>query len=148
MGAAQAGDKIRYEEMFRYGAAQILEHRAFTVVTIDGQKHHGRMLGLHADHVELFRAPGYMEYLPSDHIARIEIRQTGRYFHYVRDGAVLPVGFAMLFCGESASNWPCTAAFTTLFSPAWAYTAATTPFFFAADAIAFFIPAKVYEIVH
>ena len=32
--------------------------------------------------------------------------------------------------------------------PVLAYTAATTPFFLAADGIALFIPPKAYEIVH
>ncbi len=35
-----------------------------------------------------------------------------------------------------------------LLPPVLAYTAATTPFFLAADGIAFLIPPKVYEIVH
>jgi len=146
--AAQAGEKIRYEEMFRYGAAQILEHRAFTVVTIDGQKHRGRMLGLHTDHVELFRATGVVESWPSDHIARIEIRQAWRHFHYVEDGAMFPVGLAMFACGGPATKWPCAAIVMALLSPAWAYTAVTAPFFLAADAVCFFLPPKVFEIVH
>jgi hypothetical protein len=37
---------------------------------------------------------------------------------------------------------------TILGSPWWAYTAVTAPFFLAADGVAFFIPTKVYEIVH
>jgi len=86
--------------------------------------------------------------LPSEQIARIEIRQDGRYFHHIADSAVIPVGFAMFLCGEPEDNWPCDAIVTALLSPAWAYTAVTAPLYLVADAVAFFLPAKVFEIVH
>jgi hypothetical protein len=42
----------------------------------------------------------------------------------------------------------CAVPTTLVFSPVWAYTLATAPFFLAADGIAFLIPPKVYEITH
>jgi hypothetical protein len=149
MGAGQAAERIRYQEIFQRvpGSNQILEHNSFTIVTLDGTKHRARRLQLLTDHVELFHGNVWEERLPSEQIARIEIRQSGRYFHYVEAGAVFPVGLATFLCG-APTNWPCHIIVTTLLSPAWAYTAVTAPFFLAADAIGFFLPAKIYEIVH
>lgn len=41
----------------------------------------------------------------------------------------------------------CRLSLGAFLSPVWAYTAATAPFFLAADAVAFLIPKKVYEII-
>jgi hypothetical protein len=148
--AAHAADKIRYEDIPQHVASfgTVLYHRGFTVITIDGKKYESRTLRLEADHVELFHGAGPGEKVPSEYVARIEIRQSGRYFHHIVESAWIPLLFATAFCEGPDYNWVCTAALTPLFSPAWAYTAVTAPFFLAADAIAFFLPPRVFEIVH
>ena len=148
VGAGQAADKIRYEDIPQHIArfGTVLEHRGFTVVTIDGKKYESRRLRVEADHVELFHGAGPGEKVPSEQIARIEIRQAGRYFHHIEESALGP-----LIVGAAASESWGPAGFilgTALASPFWSYTAVTAPFFFAADAIAFFLPPKVFEIVH
>jgi hypothetical protein len=149
ISAAQAADKIRYEEIFQRipGSHQILENRSFTVVTIGGERHQGRRLQFLTDHVELFHGDSE-ERFPSEQIARIEIRQDGRYFHHIENSALMPISGAMLLCGEPADDWPCDAIATVVLSPVWAYTAVTAPLYLVADAIAFFLPPKVFEIVH
>jgi hypothetical protein len=150
IGAAQAADKIRYEDIPQHIASfgTVLYHRGFTVVTTDGKKYESRKLLLEADHVELFLGDRPGEKVPSEQVARIEIRQAGRYFHYVDDGATFPVGIARFSCGAPGEDWLCDAIVTALLSPAWAYTAVTAPLYLVADAVAFFLPAKVFEIVH
>lgn len=155
MGAGQAAEKIRYEEIphhiARFGT--VLEHRGFTVTTIDGKKHAGRTLRLEADHVELLHGAGPGEKVPADQISRIEIRKTGRYSHHITDSAVIPIMVGELVCmdgriGCIVSITVLTLPITAVLSPVWAYTAVTAPFYLVADAIAFFLPPKVFEIEH
>jgi hypothetical protein len=150
VSAGQAADKIRYEDIPQHIAnfGTVLFHRGFTVVTVDGKKYESRKLRLEADHVELFLGDRPGEEVPSEQVARIEIRQAGRYFHHIADSAVIPVGLAMFLCGRPADDWPCDVIATAALSPVWAYTAVTAPFYLVADAIAFFLPPKVFEIVH
>jgi hypothetical protein len=149
VGAGQAADKIRYEDIpqhiGRFGT--VLNHRGFTVVTVDGNEYQSRTMRLEADHVELFHGAGPGQKLPSEHIARIEIRQTGRYFHHVTESAVIPFLLGA-FASAGDCGMACFVPVTALFSPVWAYTAVTAPFFLAADAIGFLLPPKVFEIVH
>jgi len=83
------------------------------------------------------------EDLASDQVSRIEIRQFGRFHHHVAEAAFVPF-MAGLFCDSNL----CFVESAVLFFPLLAYPAAAIPFFLAADGIAFFIPPKVYEIVH
>jgi hypothetical protein len=153
VATGQAADKIRYEEIPNRLApfGRVLEYRGFNVITLDGKEHNGRRLGLESDHLRVFHSEKSWEDLPSEQIARIEISQGGRFFHHVADSAVIPVGIGVLLCGGDSwgvGSTLCAIPVTTVFSPVWAYTAATAPFYLAADGIAFFIPPKVYEIVH
>jgi hypothetical protein len=157
---ARAAEKIRYEEIAAKFAPlhREIEHREITVTTLDSVKHTGRRLYFFADHVRLYRtddswahrSDDSSEDLPSDEIARIEINQRGRFFHHiVEDGmaALLPIPVALAACG----NGDCGVGMVIYFlatPPLLAYAAASTPVFLAADAAAFFIPPKVYEIVH
>jgi hypothetical protein len=155
-GSMEAAEKIRYEEIPRHLApfGSVLRYRGFNVVTIDGQEHRGRELRLDSDHVRVYY-PKSNEDIPGHQISRIEISQRGRFFHHIVDSAVLPVLAGVLPCVDlmgNSSSPKClmiaTPLLTALFSPIWAYTAATGPFFLAADGIAFLLPPKVYEIVH
>jgi hypothetical protein len=152
MGAAQAAEKIRFDEIPNRLApfGTVLAYRAFKVVTLDGKAHEGRRLRLEQDHVRIFENKTY-EDLPGEQIARIEIRQTWRFVHHIVEAAEFPFAVAALGCGglvsDSVSSL-CVIPVTALFSPAWAYTAVTAPFFLASDGVASLIPPKVYEIVH
>jgi len=154
LGSAQAGEKFRYEEIpARLGPfGSVLAYRGFKVDTLDGKQHRGRRLRLEADHLRVFHLNNSYEDLPGEQVTRIEISWGGRYFHHVVENAEIPIFFAALLCGgpwasANLSPW-CVVPITTLFSPAWAYTAATAPFFLVADGVAWLIPPKVYEIVH
>ena len=153
LAAAQGAEKIRYEDIpTRLGAfGTILEYRGFKVITLDGKEHRGRRLGLDADHLRVFHGEKSWEDLPNKQISRIEISQGGRFSHHIIDSAVIPVGFGVFFCGaDSGAVGPtlCAIPVTAAFSPVWAYTAVTAPFYLASDAVAFLIPPKVYEILH
>jgi hypothetical protein len=155
LGSAQAADKIRYEEIPAHLGpfGSVLAYRGFKVVTLDGKQHRGRRLRLELDHLRVFHLNNSYEDLPGEQVTRIEISQGGRYFHHVVENAEIPILIAALGCGglswepAKLSPW-CMVPITTLFSPAWAYTAVTAPFFLAADGVAWLIPPKVYEIVH
>jgi hypothetical protein len=137
---SSAATKITYDEIPTHVApfGTVIEHRAFTVTTSDGKTRKGRRLELWADHLSISKGRSY-EDLPRDTIKRIEIRQSGRFVHHIV---------------ENSSAWAlacwfgCSDAVFLLVPPVWAYTAATAPFFLAADGIAFFIPPRVYEITH
>jgi len=149
-GVIEAADKIHYDEipirLAPFGS--VLEHRGFTVTTLDGKEHRGRRMALELDRVRIFHDGALTEELPSEQISRIQIRQAGRFFHHVVEGAIVPLAVPALACDESPHVNLCFLGFAALFSPLWAYPAATSPFFLAADGIAFLIPPKVYEIVH
>jgi hypothetical protein len=85
LGTARAADKIRYEDLSRRLApfGSVLEHRSVDVVAVDGKIHHTRTMLLDSDHVRLFRDAEKWEDVASGEIARIEIRQTGRFSHHI-----------------------------------------------------------------
>jgi hypothetical protein len=152
MGAGQAAEKIRFDEIPIHLApfGTVLAYRAFKVVTLDGKAHDGRRLRLEQDHVRIFMNKTY-EDLPGDQIARIEIRQTWRFVHRIVEAAEFPLAVAALGCGGLVSDNVspvCMVPVAALFSPAWAYTAVTAPFFLASDGVASLIPPRVFEIVH
>src|SRR5436309_15489485 len=92
MGAGQAADRIRYEELqYRLSpSGQVLEHRGFKVTTLDGKEHSGRRLLLESDHVRIFHRNKSWEDLSIDQISRIKISQAGRSFHHVVASAKVP----------------------------------------------------------
>jgi hypothetical protein len=141
-----AATKIAYDEIPNHLGRfhTLLEHRGFTVTTNDGKTHSGRRLLLESDHLRIFHRDNSSEDLPSIGVTRIEIRQAGRSFHHVVRGASVVLFFPVFAFAAPRDSIP-----LILLTPAaLAYTAATAPFFLAADGIAFFIPPKVYEIVH
>ncbi len=151
MGASQAADKISYDEiqirLAPFGTE--LEHRGFTVVTLDGKAHRGRRLLLEPGYVRVFEKKTY-EDLPSDQVARIEVRQSWRFIHHIVEAVEFPLLAAALTCAAPVSedvSLVCAIPMIPVFSPAWAYAAVTAPFFLASDGIASLIPPKVYEIV-
>ena len=154
-GTAHAAEKLRYDEIrLRLGAPPfdpVLTYRGFTVVTQDGKKYSGRRLRLDPDHVRIFQSKSHQD-VPVAQLARIEIRQAWRYVHHIVHSGELALA-APFFCGMYADSWTarnsvCAGIMLTIVTPpALAYTAATAPFFLAADAVAFLIPKKVYEII-
>ena len=148
LGPIEAAEKIRWEDLQRrFGGTSdregLVEHRSVDVITRDGRKHHTRRLLIDNDRVRL---DGHrkMEVLPRQEIRRIEIRQIGRYFHRITDSAIIPLlGAAMVSDDDPLAAL----VLLPMLSPVWAYTAATAPFFLAADGVAFFIPPRTFEIV-
>jgi hypothetical protein len=155
VASCQAAEKFRYEEIANRLApfGTVLAYRGFNVITGDGKHHGGRRLRIESDHVRIFHLNNSWEDLPCEEIERIEISQAGRFFHHVVESAEAPLVVAAIACGglswEPVNISPtCFGTVTALSSPMWAYTAVKTPFYLAADAVTFFIPPKVYEIVH
>ena len=141
-----AATKISYDEIPKHLGPfkTVLTYRGFTVTTSDGKTHGGRRLLLESDHLRIFHRDDSFEDLPSFEVTRIEIRQFGRFFHHVEESA----GAALFFPVYAFASPPESIPLILLTPPVLAYTAVTTPLFLAADGIAFFIPPKVYEIVH
>jgi hypothetical protein len=141
-GTSLAATKISYEDIPKHLGvfSRVLEHRAIAVTTTDGKTHKGRRLQFASDHLTI-SGGNFHEDLPKADVLRIEIGQAGRFFHHVVEGAQLVAAAAY-----PGPEWSDVAII--LLPPVLACAAATTPFFLAADGIAFFIPPKVYEIVH
>ncbi len=148
-GAGQAAEKIRYEDLRKRLGPDMLSNRGFTLVTLDGKKYRSRSVVLEHGHVRLYAKNRLFEDLPSAQISRIEISQGGRFVKHVVASAGEPLGLAEWGCGgEDERGSPgCRTIQTAMWSPLWAYTAVTAPFYLAADGVAFLIPPKVYEIV-
>jgi len=140
-----AATKISYEDIPKHLGvfATYVEHRGITVTTADGKTHKGRRLQFTSDHLTIYRDK-FQEDLPKSDVMRIEISQSGRFFHHVVEDAEMVKVLAEM----SGDEFMEPIGAVILLPPALAYTAATTPFLLAADGIAFFIPPKVYEIVH
>ena len=149
IATAQAAEKIRYEEI----AARIapfgsyIVRRGITVTTADASKHSGRELLLQPDYLRVFRTDDDWEDLPSRDVARIEIRQRGRFLPYVEGAFLLPMIFPAAECEGSHHSVICWTISSIAFSPVWV-TVSTIPLFLAAESVTFFIPPRVYEIVH
>jgi hypothetical protein len=143
-----AAEKVSYEEL--RGLIKTLDHRSFKIRTSDGKNHKGRTVAMGSDHVRLFHFDGQWEDIAGDEVVRLEIGQGGRFSHHIGQSAEIPLDFGQLFCGGIAGPVSdiCAVPMTLVFSPVWAYSLATAPFFLAADGIAFLIPPKVYEITH
>jgi hypothetical protein len=142
-----AATKITYDEipkhLGRFGT--VLAYRGFTVTTTDGKTHSGRRLQLESDRLRIFHRDNSFEDLPGIEVTRIEVRQAGRFFHHVVEENA---GIALFFPLFAFAAPPDTIPLVLLTPVAWGHVAATTPFFLAADGIAFLIPPQVYEIVH
>jgi hypothetical protein len=154
IGTCQAAERIRYNEIPDKlgGFGTVLVYRGFKVTTLDGKEHSGRRLRLEADHLRVFYRNNTWEDLPAEQVSKIKISQAGRYFHHIAESAEIPLALAALLCGGpwegTTLPFVCMAPITALFSPAWAYTAVTGPFYLASDGVAFLIPPKTYEIIH
>jgi hypothetical protein len=144
---SMAATKISYDEipkrLGRFGT--VLAYRGFTVTTTDGKTHSGRRLLLESDHLRVFHRDNSFEDLPRLEVTRIEIRQAGRFFHFVAGNAEMALELPLAIGSDGGD---CAIPLILLTPPAWAYAVASTPFFLAADGVAFLIPPKVYEIVH
>lgn len=152
-GTSVAEDRIRYEEIPAKIApfGTVISHRGIKVTTVDGKEHNGRGMRLDRDQVMVSHGENSWEALPSEQVARIEISQGGRFFHHIVNSAEIPLAAASVGCEglfSDGGNPACLAPATAVFSPVWAYTAATAPFYLVADFIAFLIPPKVVEIAH
>jgi hypothetical protein len=123
---------------------------ASIVKTIDGKRHNGRRLLLQRDHVRVFHLDNSFEDLPAAQISRIEITQTGRFLHHIGESAIIPLALGAFACDGSITPESVVRLIgvTALFSPIWADTAATAPFFLAADGVSLLLPPKVYDIIH
>lgn len=140
-GSCLAATKITYDEIPSHLGpfGTVLAYRGFTVTTTDGKTHDGRRLRVESDHLRIFHKDNSFEDLPNFDVTRIEIHQFGRFFHHIVENST---------AWAAACMFGCSAAVLLLVPPVEVYTAATAPFFLAADGIAFFIPPKVYDIVH
>jgi len=143
---AQAATKITYDEIPTHIApfGAVLAYRGFTVTTADGKTHSGRRLLLQADSLRIFHKDDSFEDLPNFDVTRIEIRQFGRFFHHIPENACNAMILPFAIASGAWDYVPVAAAVTP---PIVAFAAVSTPVLLAADAVTFFIPPKVYEII-
>jgi hypothetical protein len=147
LGSIQAAEKIHWEDL-QPRVYQLGELRTVSVVTRDGNKHHANRLTMAADHLTLYDHQSIQD-VPRHDVARVEIRKRKRHYEHIAENVelsvVLPVGSLAEFaygCEAGICVWG-----LLLTPPVWAYTAASAPFFLAADGVAFLMPAKTFEIV-
>lgn len=152
IGSMNAAERISYQELRNRVAPfnKRLEHRSIRIQTSDGKNHKGRTVVLDTDHARLFLPDQAWEDIPSVEIVRFQIGQGGRFSHHIVESAAIPLVLGLAICGEveTVASEVCAVPGTLVFSPVWAYTAASAPFYLASDGIAFLIPPKVYEITH
>ena len=147
LSCVQGAEKVRWEDLqqrvYSFG-----ECRSVNVITRDGHKHHSRGLSMTDDHLSLLGRQNIEEIARQD-VLRVEIRQRKR--HYQRIGTnvemsvFLPLASLMGFvsgCDAGICIWG-----LLLTPPVWAYTAASTAVFLAADGVAFLLPSRVFDIV-
>jgi hypothetical protein len=153
-GFVEGAEKVRYEDIANHLARlpSVVEYRGILVITLDGKEHRSRRAEFEPSRVRLFLGKDRVEDLPAEQVSRIEISQGGRFFHHIVRSAAAPVEMGEFFCevlGDLSRASPgCVVVLTAVLSPIWAYTAATSPFYLAADSVAFFVPPKAYEILH
>jgi hypothetical protein len=127
----------------------LIDNRSINVIARDGTKRHTRKLCMTLDKAMLDCAAN--KSVPKGDIARIEIRNTGRYVRHTLKSASFPVMVALMACTGWEGGGCNDLAFlpvVTILSPVWAYAAATTPFTLSAEFVTLFIPPKTFEIVH
>jgi hypothetical protein len=89
-----AATKITYADVLKHiGQEGTVEHRGIAVTTADGKIHKGRRLDFYTGHLTISHGKFY-EDLPAPEVTRIEIRQAGRFFHYVVTGAQVVAALA------------------------------------------------------
>ena len=143
---AVAADKVRFEDL--PNRLNVMDYRAFTVVTGDGKAHRGKRLRVDADHVSISQGDNTWEELPSDQVSRVEIRQTGRLFRHVVESAVTPFAAGGVACDNAGdASVLCMLSVIASATPYWAYAIVTNPVYLVMDAIGFFMPPTAYEIV-
>ena len=151
--AAQAADKISWNQLTDRMASQFrsagwVEDRGVTVITTGGKVHHTRRLFIDTEGVKLDHGDRPMEVLPRRDISRIEIRQRGRYVRRIAHNAEMALFVACVgFSADEGGGGPLALLSPVVSIPFWAYTVASAPVFLAADGVAFFRPALVFEII-
>jgi hypothetical protein len=153
LGAAQAAEKISWSQLTDRMASQFrsagwVEDRGVTVITSGGKAHHTRRLFVDTKGVKLDHGDRPMEVLPRNEISRIEIRQRGRYVHRIAYNAEMALFVACVgFSADEGGGGPLALLSPVVSIPFWAYTIATAPGFLAAEGVALFRPARVFEIM-
>ncbi|HLM98000.1 MAG TPA: hypothetical protein VK335_01875 [Bryobacteraceae bacterium] len=153
LGGAQAGEKISWDQLADRVASQsttagVVENRSVAVITIDGRAHHTRKLCIDTEGVKLDHGSRPVEVLLRRDVSRIEIRQRGRYIRRITYNAEMALFVACVgFSADEGGGGPLALLSPVVSIPFWAYTAASAPVFLAAEGVALFRPARVFEIM-
>jgi hypothetical protein len=155
MGAAQAAEKIRYEDIPNRLAifGTIVGGFRVKVVTRDGSEHTGRALRLGPNGVLVLGiADALKEEISSEDIARIEIRRGRHLFDSSIASATVAVETPELVCGfdekPSRSCMSIAALVLSPFEAAFAvFAVGSAPVTLAFDGAQFLLPPRVFEIV-
>lgn len=153
LGAAQAAEKVSWNQVTgripsQFRSAGWVEDRSTTVITIDGRAHHTRRLFIDTEGVKLDHGSRPVEVLLRRDISRIEFRPRGRYVRRIVNNAEIALYVTCVgFFADGGSGGPLALLSPVVSIPFWAYTVASAPVFLAADVVALFRPARVFDIV-
>ena len=144
-----AAERASYETVRAHWASSV-EHRRVWVTTLDGSKHDAKRVELWGGHITIHGRDDRTEDIPEDEIARIEISKSKHHWIQIVYGAVIPfvIGYGICDGDKSVLREICIVPCSLLFSPVWAYVAASAPVWLGWDAIDVFLPAKAYDIIH
>jgi len=153
----RAAEKIRYEELQSRAAlhGDSLGHRRFKVTTLDGKVHGGQDFTVEPDRLRILLRDNTWRDLPNAQVSKIEIRKKGGYAHKILEIGQLPIALPLIACEGENRKARCLVTSTVIFSPVvlafspvWAYTAATAPFYLAAEGISRLSSPQIFQIVH
>ena len=102
---------------------------------------------LYRDRLIILHGKHSPEILAKDQIARIEVRQAGRFAHKIRVNLKIPAAALIAGLGLCRFDGSCVAGVMAATSFFWAAPFAVSAFYLIADVICLLIPPKVYEVV-
>ncbi len=168
-GGLYASEKISYDQLRADASLENdAERWTFTIVTVEGAKHHADRIRFHPDHMLLFRRDG-SELVHSDRLARIEVgRRFGGWSHRSLDTVKAPVNAALFLCrglepgSLDAQGALCVMPVTAIAAPILAaasffeprypglalFHLAAAPVYLAHDLAQVSAEPKIYEITH
>jgi hypothetical protein len=151
LSTAEAAEKMRWDELQRRLGHRLtlpnsgtlwLENRGFAVVTKAGAQFRGRAMNVTPLSLEIWGSGLPRQTISREDVARIIIRQKGRYLHHLNHAVTVAPETTDFALSDAA-----TPLLLFFIPPVWAVAVGSTPFLPTAEGISRLFTARVIEII-
>ena len=143
-GSLAAAERVTWDQL-RFDRTEALRGPArITVVTQAGRTVSARKFAFHADRVELWDRTNNAVRVERTEVGEVRVNRRGRYLRRVASIARFP----LIAYREACCNPELMTATTAMSGVIWSYSAASAPFYLAAEGVLLVKPVRMFTIVH